>query len=148
MTTADHEPDRAEALATMLAFFERVYVHIDGSTPGVEVPAFTVRARPIYYILGSGLAEGCVRDLKIQPTGWSADLDFGMLGRHSVIVPWSAVWAIVNERSQGYVWEYRGPIAPVLVMPPRKPDSSPRVVSRDPCPVLDFVAARVRLRRA
>lgn len=100
-------PGRAgdQKLCALMHLLESCFplVHFATEHPGVVVPAH-LKAKPICALQYGldGMAKP-IRDLRIDADGITATLTFGTLAS-STHVPWSAVFAIVDEDGDGWLW--------------------------------------------
>ena len=112
-----------------------VLVHLDPRRPGVDVP-LSHRSEPRLVLrFGYGLTPPIV-DLAVEELALSGTLTFRGVP-HRCLVPWSAVFAIVDEENRGFIWgedvpveishEYsRDPHVETAARPPEKGDKPAR----------------------
>jgi stringent starvation protein B len=79
-----------------------VLVHLDPRRPGVDVPVQHRTEPRLVLRFGYGLTPPIV-DLTVEELAVSGTLTFGGVP-HLCLVPWSAVFAIVDEENRGFIW--------------------------------------------
>ncbi len=84
-----------------------VYLHLDPTRPGVEVPSYLKDGSTLTLVIGPDLAVP-IPDLEIGPEGISATLSFSRTP-YLCVVPWSSLFAMSTEDGRSLVWAEDAP---------------------------------------
>ena len=99
-----YEPPKRGLVQDLLARGKSatVFVHLDSRRPGVEVPPELRGRAHLVLQIGYGMANP-IPDLVLDDNGFTGTLSFHDKPFHCR-VPWTSVFAAVNEEERGAVW--------------------------------------------
>ena len=91
------KPEKKDAA---LALIERggMFVHLNPRMTGIVIPDY------LYEKSHAILQFGPIPDLEIDSLGISGTLSFNRVP-FKVVVPWTAIFALVGDDAKGFVWE-------------------------------------------